>query len=1323
MRKNFVFLLLACVLALVLVSCAGSEGELPSDTADQFEILIRDTISIDVYQPNNRLEPQLMNRLGDIVESRFKYEPSSDDIEISFEGIITIKNIPQEDVTVLITERNTGVQKTVTLCFVDGINEVSAISDTNGREIKRLDNLVIGESYTMNIVTNQGDIEIEQYCEVHAESSGQRVDSVFEVSFDKSHMTVKALGIGSGDLSVSVYDNSGNVVYSTDIPFSITMNDHDLSEAILNAENKKLLSADMLSDIDHVVVSKNVKDLAELSFLPNLKSVVIEENEPIVFKNINENYFYRVPELAFESYYLNQSWSAVQGRLIPYSGVYNEKYIIYHSSKGDDLFFAAVGQDFSLADLSIPGYQHQGWTDASNVTYTDVRVQEMSEEYVHLYAILKANDNKMIFDGNGATGGQMEAQLIRTDTTAVLTANGFVRSGYSFVGWSETRNGSVKYQDSGSYFMGTDPSYTLYAVWKANDNKIVFDANGGKGDAMSQIVKTDATATLLENTYSRDGYEFNGWSLLSNGDVDYADGESYTMGPESVNTLYALWKPITYKITYDLNGGVAGNHPSEYTIESDDVKLGTPTKAPYSFAGWIGTDLEEAAEDAVIKTGSFGDRTYTAMWASKITFNANGGNGEMKPQNVIIGESAKLNKNTFYYAGHMFMGWSTTPDGEVEYTKDAKFFNSGDEHAYTLYAIWTEGTEGLEFKTYQDHCEVIAYVGDEVKVVIPEKYLGLPVTNINEEAVSGNTKIAELHIPVSVTSISMGAFSGCNSLKILKMPVVITTMNDNGVMKIMPFGYYFGTDNYYGSTDIFQYVSRKNATKLSTSDGVFCYYLPIVLKKIELIGGADIPTGYFFGCDMLEEIVLPETLITIGASVFDGCTKLTTIDFPMKLEKIGERAFAECTHLTEAYLPETLKTIGFEAFKNCLSMNAIFLPFVGESSTGTTNTHFGYIFGAQSSSANRLNVPASLKYVSVFGKSTIANNAFYECNSIAEIWISGLTSKIGESAFKDCSALQKLIVIADVQSIGKGALVGCSNLREITIPFVGNTKTGTSNTYFGYIFGTDSSNSTMNTQFAKLTSVTVSGGTIYAGAFANCGKIQKIELGNGVTTIKSKAFSACTNLVSIKLGSGLKTIEDKAFVDCYRLIEICNDSSLSINSASEQNGSIALYASNIYKSSVGSTRLMVDGEYIYYISYAGVYVLVAYTGDATSVTLPSNIQGYEINSYAFCGNTKITSVVIPNQVIGIGQYAFANCTKLTTVTIGSGVKEIGAYAFKGDSALSSAAFQNTNNWYVAGSQDKPVSIDVSKTSTAATNLKDKYCAKAWVRDDNFTKKS
>lgn len=66
----------------------------------------------------------------------------------------------------------------------------------------------------------------------------------------------------------------------------------------------------------------------------------------------------------------------------------------------------------------------------------------------------------------------------------------------------------------------------------------------------------------------------------------------------------------------------------------------------------------------------------------------------------------------------------------------------------------------------------------------------------------------------------------------------------------------------------------------------------------------------------LEEVILPETLASLGGGSFKGCTKLVNVNMPASLRTIGKRAFLNCKSLKLAELPDQIRYIGDEAFND-----------------------------------------------------------------------------------------------------------------------------------------------------------------------------------------------------------------------------------------------------------------------------------------------------------------------------------------------------------------------------------------------------------------------
>ena len=95
-------------------------------------------------------------------------------------------------------------------------------------------------------------------------------------------------------------------------------------------------------------------------------------------------------------------------------------------------------------------------------------------------------------------------------------------------------------------------------------------------------------------------------------------GADLTQGDQVVR-LYVNWTPVSYTITYNLDGGTNGaGNPSTYNIESNTITLADPTKAGYTFTGWTTDGVTTPTKNLQIQTGSYGNKTITANWVDNI---------------------------------------------------------------------------------------------------------------------------------------------------------------------------------------------------------------------------------------------------------------------------------------------------------------------------------------------------------------------------------------------------------------------------------------------------------------------------------------------------------------------------------------------------------------------------------------------------------------------------------------------------------------------------------------------------------------------------------
>ena len=290
--------------------------------------------------------------------------------------------------------------------------------------------------------------------------------------------------------------------------------------------------------------------------------------------------------------YTFAGWSPTFPETMPLNGAalkatwtINQYTITFDSNGGTAV--AAITQDYGTnvtapADPTKEGYTFAGWDKAVPET--------MPAENVTLTAQWTVNEYTMTFVLDNGQENVVKKQNYGTELTA---PENVAKTGYSFNGWSPEVPATVPASDK-----------TFTAQWTINQYTITFDCNGGT--AVAAITQDYGTNVTAPADPTKEGYTFAGW--------DKAVPE--TMPAENV-TLKATWTPVTYSISYDLDGGQLAQgdtNPVEYTIESEAITLKNPTKEGFEFTGWTGTDLTQATMTVTIAKGSIGNRTYTATW-------------------------------------------------------------------------------------------------------------------------------------------------------------------------------------------------------------------------------------------------------------------------------------------------------------------------------------------------------------------------------------------------------------------------------------------------------------------------------------------------------------------------------------------------------------------------------------------------------------------------------------------------------------------------------------------------------------------------------------
>ena len=115
-------------------------------------------------------------------------------------------------------------------------------------------------------------------------------------------------------------------------------------------------------------------------------------------------------------------------------------------------------------------------------------------------------------------------------------------------------------------------------------------------------------------------------------------------------------------------------------------------------------------------------------------------------------------------------------------------------------------------------------------------------------------------------------------------------------------------------------LSIKSGTKQLIQSMVNKNVCEIILpESLESIGNAT-----FYGCKNLSTIVIPKSVKSIGDNAFSNCFNLKSIKLYEGLERIGNFTFSGCNNLKELIIPKSVTTIGENAF--CFDFELLKLP-------------------------------------------------------------------------------------------------------------------------------------------------------------------------------------------------------------------------------------------------------------------------------------------------------------------------------------------------------------------------------------------------------------
>lgn len=200
-----------------------------------------------------------------------------------------------------------------------------------------------------------------------------------------------------------------------------------------------------------------------------------------------------------------------------------------YSKKNDIL--ASDSYLWSLNALKTTEWTISGGSTAKTTDTASVDIA--TDTWVHIKTVINKTKNTMVLTITDEAGKELVSKKFEMDSIADIKGL-FVLSG-RYNGVTALDNVRV-YVPTGKYTVKLDPNYTTDTM-----------------TATSQEYAVGETGKLPKNTFTRENYDFLGWSTTPGGAVEYKDEQEIKdlAQDAGVAILYAVWKEYSYTIIYN----------------------------------------------------------------------------------------------------------------------------------------------------------------------------------------------------------------------------------------------------------------------------------------------------------------------------------------------------------------------------------------------------------------------------------------------------------------------------------------------------------------------------------------------------------------------------------------------------------------------------------------------------------------------------------------------------------------------------------------------------------------------------------------------------
>ena len=421
----------------------------------------------------------------------------------------------------------------------------------------------------------------------------------------------------------------------------------------------------------------------------------------------------------------------------------------------------------------------------------------------------------------------------------------------------------------------------------------------------------------------------------------------------------------------------------------------------------------------------------------------------------------------------------------------AAYTNNDFEYSYVEYTENNEKHTGISISKYKNDTNE--------NIIIPEEFDGYKVVEIKDLSFH-SSKFKTIELPKTIRNIEQGAFWGCINLQSISFKGISNyfTVKD---------------DSLYTKDMSILITTYTKSSKLNIPEGV------------KTIG-----EGAIDKCANLQEIVLPESLETIGNYAMTG-NNIKEINIPKNVKEIGNGILLGCQFLTKINVDENNKNYtskdGILYSKDMTELVQWPSGILDTSKISAVNKIRAFAFTY--SNIREISIPSSVN--------EIGQSSFSECKNLENVKFlsgNGKNGIIEYNAFSNCISLKTINIPSQITSISYSAFGGCNNLLSINV----DKNNSIYESIGGFLCNKSQKELIIGNPGLKSVVIPKEIKGIGIAAFLSNETIEEVKFNEGLEYISKFAFSGCKKLKAIKLPYGLKQIGDYAFDNCDNLNKI-----------------------------------------------------------------------------------------------------------------------------------------------------------------------------------------